>query len=290
MAQHARTTTRHDFLTDPHAATAYAELMDEVFSIDVAARDARAGTDPAWTPFAAFTDDGACVASVEAAVLRLVCDGGPVEATGLRSVAVHPDWRGRGLFRDLTLQALDWCGKICGPVLLYTGEPALYTRFGFAPVAQHAFAGACPPVAAGPPARTLELDDAADLALLTRLLTTRAPVSDRCAMIHAPSLLLTALAGSDDLVAAHVPALDAIAIFEIDDDTLILADVVAPAIPPLDALLAALPRRRRLETLFPPDRLGWAGAPEPDDTGLMARGSVPEAMRRPFRLPPTTEF
>ncbi len=290
MAQHARSVMRHDFFADQAAAAAYAALMDAVFSIDVVARDAKAGTDPAWIAFAAFADDGACVASVETAVLRLLCDGESVMATGLRSVAVHPDWRGRGLFRDLTLQALDWCGHCAGPVLLYTGEPALYTRFGFAPVAQHAFVGTPPTLGGGEPARALDLAKSSDLDLMKRLLAIRAPVSTRCALTGAPSLLLTALDGSDDLVAMHSPTLDAVAIIEIDNGTLTLADIVAATIPSIGELLATLPRARRLRTLFPPDRLGWAGAPQPDDTGLMARGDVPAAMRRPFMLPPTTEF
>ena len=283
-----RLTMRQGFLADPLATAAYASLMLDVFDIDVGARDALAGVDLAWMPFAAFTDDGACVASVEAAVLPLVCDGAPATGTGLRSVAVRPDWRGRGLFRTLTLQALAWCEAAPGPTLLYAGEPALYTRFGFEALPQHAFLGAMPAALATVPARPLDLTT--DLPLINRLLATRAPVSERCAMVGAPSLFLTALDDEDDLAIAHLPALDALIVYELDAEALTLVDVVAASIPPLAAILGALPRRRWLKTLFPPDRLGWEGAPVSDDTGLMARGPLPAAMRRPFMLPPTTSF
>ncbi len=281
-------TMRQDFFADPAASAAHGALLLDVFAIDARARDAMAGVDLAWMPFAAFTDDGACVASVEAAVLRLCCDGAPAAATGLRSVAVRPAWRGRGLFRALTLQALAWCETTPGPTLLYTGEPALYARFGFASLAQHAFVGAMPAVAvATTPARPLDRDG--DLALVNRLLATRAPVSERCAMVGATSLFLTAL-GGEDLAVAHLPAQDALVVYEEDEEALTLVDVVAATIPPLPAILGALPRRRWLKTLFPPDRLGWDGAPVPDDTGLMRRGPLPPAMRRPFMLPPTAGF
>ena len=70
-----------------------------------------------------------------------------------------------------------------------------------------------------------------------------------------------------------------------------LADVAAAAMPTMAQIVAALePTPRRVRTLFPPDRLDWQSMPEADDTGLMIRGVVPAALRRPFMLPPTTAF
>ena len=284
----SRLTMRRAFFADPAATAAYAALLWEVFEIDVSARDARAGTNHAWTPFAAFTADGACVGTVEATVLPLWCDGAPGAATAIRSVAVHPAWRGLGLFRTLAGQALAWCEARPGPVLLYTGEPAIYTGLGFAQLAQHAFIGAMPEAAASVPARPL--DRVADGALLRRCVAGRTPVSNRCAMGGAPSLFLTMLDEERDLAIGHLPAWDAVIVYKEEDDALVLADVVAATIPPLPAILGALPRRRWLKTLFPPDRLRWDGSPVSDDTGLMARGPLPPAMRRPFMLPPTTSF
>ncbi len=285
----SRLTMRRDFFANPVALAAYAALLLDVFGIDVRARDARAGTDHPWTPFAAFTDGGACVATLEATALPLWCDGAPDAATAIRSVATDPAWRGLGLFRTLAGQALAWCEARPGPVLLYTAEPAIYAGLGFEQLPQHAFVGAMPGAAASEPARPL--DRVADFALLKRCLAGRAPVSNRCAMVGAPSLFLTMLGEERDLAIAHLPAWDAVIVYKEEDDALVLADVVAATIPPLPAILGALPRHHRwLKTLFPPDRLGWDGTPDEDDTGLMGRGALPAAMRRPFMLPPTAGF
>ena len=80
--------------------------------------------------------------------VSLVCDSHDATATGVRLVATDPAWRGQGLFRDLMERALAWCETMSkGPCLLYTADPAIYGRFGFLPLAQHAFVGAAP---AGP--------------------------------------------------------------------------------------------------------------------------------------------
>ena len=70
-----------------------------------------------------------------------------------------------------------------------------------------------------------------------------------------------------------------------------IVDIAARTIPTMAEIVDALRAgTRRVRTLFPPDRLSWDGVPTRDDTGLMIRGPVPAAMRRPFMLPPTTSF
>ena len=284
-------TFRTDFFADPTSAAGYAALMRDVFELDVEARAAAVGHTPAWTPFGYFDRKAGCAASVEAAAMTMMIDSAKLPITAIRLAAVDSDWRGLGLFRDLMLAALDWCEAAApGPTLLYTADHALYTRFDFHPVVQFKMSGPAPAPLARRATRALDPLAPANGALIRRLLATRAPVSARCALVDAASLFLTNIIGAEDLRLAAIPEFDAIVVYEVDEASILLVDVVAATIPTMAQILSALPPRPRVTTLFPTDRLDWTGEAIREETGLMLRGRLPEAMRTPFMLPPTTEF
>lgn len=275
-------------LADPGAADAYARLLQEVF--DFVPRRAPV-PDPHWHVLALFEPQGACVAGIEIAKLGLVLDGEERVAMAIRLAGVAPSHRGRGLFRTLMEHALAACAQRAGaaPILLYTEDEALYTRFGFAPLVQHAFVGLAPspaPIsAAARPVSRAEM-----IELIDRLAPRRAPVSLQCA-VRGGTDLLRANVEESDLRLAFLDAADALVIYEQEEAELVIVDIVAAVIPTMATIVGALaPDARRVRTLFPPDRLAWDATPVPDDTGLMIRGEVPPAIRRPFMLPPTTGF
>ena len=282
---------RQDFSGDPAASAARAKLLCLVFD---AAGDSFAGSlDVA--PFAYFDDAGGCIATLEAFAMPLVCDGAPLRVGAIRQVAVHPDWRGHGLFRRLMEMALIWCdreGMTC--VLLYTAEPALYHRFGFRACDQHKRVGRPPPAGStrAATARRLRLGTPADDALLDDLLTKRTTVSHHVAVSTAFALLPSRLVQDDDWALDYIAACQAVVVSKQDDAGVFsLIDVVAPAMPSLATILRGLGRAPDgVAVLFPTDRLDWSGTPAIDDTGLMIRGTAPAAFARPFMLPPTTEF
>lgn len=245
-----------------------------------------------WLPFALFDDDARrCVANVEAALLPLILGGSIVGAAGIRSVAVAARWRGRGLFRALMEAALDWCDASAARLtFLYTAEPALYDRFGFRQLTQHAFVGPPPPSRPATPARQLDISDPRDRESIVRFLETRAPLS-RQATLGVPTPMVLANLAKDVPALASIEDPPALIVYEEDSDTIVFSDIAASAAPDIAGVLGALGRApQRVKTLFPPDRLGWYGEPVAEDTGLMVRGTVPEAMTRPFMFPPTAEF
>ena len=283
---------RQAFFADPYARASYASLMHDVFDLDVEQRDALCGVDPTCRPFAFFDAAGVCAASVEIFTLSLILDSVRCAASGIRSVAVSEAWRGRGLFRDLMTQALAWCdATLAGPVLLYTEDSALYERFGFRDVPQHKVVGTASVASATIPVRRVSLTDANDMTLVMRLLAERAPVSEHIAVDGAAMLFLSQIAADDTLALDYAVSLDTLIVSKPAATLTTLVDIAAPKIPPLTAILAALHRPHgEVEILFPPDKLGWTGALQRDDTGLMLRGPWPAAFDRPFMLPPTAEF
>ena len=276
-----------NFLGDGPRAAAYARLLEDVFG---ATPDRSDVPDPPWDLLAFFEPDGDCVAGVEVGELSLVLDGVHSVAIAIRLAGVVPSHRGRGLFRDLMDTALAFSDRRGdgAPVLLYTGDASLYARFGFVPLAQHAFAGVPPAPAPSPPARYLDRTEA--VGLIDRVGPKRAPVSRHCA-VHGALDLLRSNLDDDDLRFAVLGPSDALVVYEQNEDELVIVDVVGATIPTMAEIVGAVgPRAGRVRTLFPPDRLGWDGVPLRDETGLMIRGRVPEAMQRPFMLPPTTSF
>lgn len=270
---------------DGDDAPAYEAFLREVFSF-VPPRSERA--DPRWEPWAYFNGSGCCIAALEAATLDVVLDGTDVAFAALRLVGVAETHRGRGLFRDLATRALAWCDAH-GPTLLYTETHALYAPFDFVPLAQHAFVGLPPAPAAG--VRAAEAIDAARArALIGRIGPRCTPVSWHCAIRGATDLLRATL-DEGDLALGYAEDLDALLVHERDDDEVTLVDVIAADMPSMPEIVAALQiDGGRLRVMFAPDRLAWEGMPERDETGLMIRGALPAAMRRPFMLPPTTSF
>ena len=276
----------HRLSYKPIKPEARATLLSTVFGAAPKAH----GVDPQWFS-AGFSDEsGHCVASADMAVLSILLDGTISRIGAVRLVAVHPDWRGRGLFRDMMMRALAWCDeRTSGLTALYAEQPDLYGRFGFEPVPQHAFVGPAPRPKMRADARTLAWPS--DKPTIGRSLAGRCAVSSQCAVIEAPALFMDALEADASIALAYLEAFDALVAYETDDTTLVLIDVVAATIPPLASILGALGRSfDTVRTLFPPDKLAWAGDPVADDTGLMLRGPLPAAMTRPFMLPPTTGF
>ena len=243
---------------------------------------------PAW-PGMAFVDDaGCCVAGLQHRVLRLSCDSVPVPVAAIRNVAVVPEWRGQGLMADLMARTLPWCDAHAALTLLYAETPRPLRPHGFRPISQHAFEAVAPEPAGAQTAHPI--DARGEDALLRRLLASRAPVSSLCAILDDGGMAEHKL--RDGMwTLAYDPGLEALFVHEWEGETLVLVDVIAAHIPLAARILGALGARpRRLRTLFPPDKLAWEGASVPEDAGLMARGTLPPAMRRPFILPPTVDF
>jgi hypothetical protein len=210
------------------------------------------------------------VAHVGVIELPLVIEGRRRSVGSIHAVCTDPDRRGRGLGRGLMQEALAACRGRHETLVLTTLVPDFYHPLGFRPVQEHAFARALPPRAGrGLGGRPLT-GAPADVRLLRRLLERRAPVSERLGSLERGVVFVVALMLAwGDLSRVHYhPELDALTVHEVRDRTLLLYDVVAPAIPSLERLAAAIGADAdRVLAFFPPDRLGDGFRAEPWDRG-----------------------
>ena len=289
-------TFRQDYFGDPAAWAALAALLKDTFGIDVSIQDRFGGPDPTSMPFGYFDADGVCAANFSAFSMPMMIDGRPVRAAGFQSGAVRPQWRGKGLYRDLMNRAFGWCDEQGFELgILLTDKPALYEPYGFRVLPQHRFVGSAPPVAtkrAGP-ARALSLDKAADIALIRHALQGRTPVSPVFAVAAQVEMFLLNSAFDAGIRLSLMEDWEAVVAWTSEGTTFELLDIAGTSIPPLSAILIALDQQpSRVEVCFPPGKLGWQATPQPSpsDISLMVRGDGANPLSSPVMLSPMAEF
>ena len=286
---------RQDYFSDPAGWAALVSLLDDTFGIDIDPLRKLGGADPTSMPFGWFTEEGVLVANLSAFAMPFVLNGRLINAAALQSGAVRPPWRGRGLYRDVTHKALDWCeAQGFEAVILYTDKPALYEPYGFRSLPLHKYAGPAPVPAASTASRPLQPRDADDLALLQDRLNNRTPVSETLAVAGSPAMFLINTQFDPAIRLNYLEKSKAVVAWKMPvSGHFVLLDVVASEIPSLAAILAGLNvQAATVETLFRPDRFGWSGEALAYESGtrLMLRGLEEVNLDHPAMLSPMADF
>lgn len=251
------------------------------------------------TPFVR-RERGRVVAHVGVIALDLMIEGRRRTVGAVHAVCTDPEARGRGLARAVMEEVLHHAAGRWETLVLTTTIPAFYEAFGFRAIGEHRFAcEVAPRRPRGVPARPLDVAAADDVRRLRWLLRERAPVSSRLGVLERGEVFVLAelLARGDFSGARYLADLDAVVACVVQGDTLVLHDVVARELPPLDALRERVaPAARRVVAFFTPDRLDAPFVAEPYDraravaegrdwfVGLMARGPLAIA-GGPFMMP-----
>lgn len=287
---------RQDYFADPAGWSALVRLLQDIFGIDIGPLQQLGGPDPTSMPFGWFDAKGELAANISAFALPFVINGRNVHAAGLQSGAVRPPWRGRGLYRDLTAKALDWCDRQgFEAVILYTDKPSLYEPYGFRPIPLHRYEGTAPAASSElEPARLLTPTDPDDLALLQSLLKGRSPVSNSLAVANNAAMFLINTRLDPDVQISFLQDQQAAIAWKTDEPGRFgLIDVVAAEIPPLAMILGGLEvAPTSIDVFFRPDRLDWEGVPQPFESGtvLMVRGLGDTTVDFPAMISPMADF
>ena len=287
-------TLRQDYFDDPSAWNALVDLLQDTFSIDVSILDQFDGPDRTSMPFGYFDADGRCVANFSAFSMPMIINGRVVKAAGYQSGAVRPEWRKRGLYRDLMQRAFAHTATEGYELdLLLTDKPALYERYGFRILPQHIFVAQTPTLQKSDlSARQLSLDAPDDLRLIKTLLQDRQPASAQFAVVRQMEMFLLNASFNS---AIRLTALgdDTVVAWTFDGATFWLLDIVGTAIPSLATIVSALDiEPERIEICFSPDRLDCEVSLEPYEgyTMLMVRGKAAADIVGPLMLSPMAEF
>lgn len=265
---------RSDHAQSDEGLSELKRLIFDVFGIDVSPLD-RIGHDPSFVAFGWWLDNE-LVANVSLYERRLWLAGEEVLALGVQSVAVRPEFRGKGLFRDLMGRALRFADARVGLVILVTGTPDLYRPFGFRQLTETTFSARWMPQPTQPRYRLLSLDRAADIAFLKDMFSRRTATSQVAAACDHPALFMLKAIETPEIELLHLPDLDAVVAVEgRHGPAMVLLDIVAPSIPSLKEILSALGYAgKRVNVHLTPDRLSWtASERRPVDNGYMVRGA-----------------
>jgi GNAT superfamily N-acetyltransferase len=241
------------------------------------------------TPFVRM-EGGVAVGHVGVLEMPLRVEGRDIVVAGVHGVCVHPEHRGRGHLREAMREALAWIDARHETSVLWTSEPEIYTRFGFARCEEQVFVSARPAAAGEGASRALSMDDPADLRIVDELLRDRQPVSERCAA-REPGWLFkidVSLWREAAGMLRFLPDLGCVVACDERGGALRVLDVIARRVPGLAEILARLgPGPDRVECYVTPDRLGvgLAAEPSPLVDRLMVRGR-PLGVSSPFALSP----
>lgn len=247
-------------------------LILHVFEVDIACLD-RFGHDPSIVAFGWWLEER-LVANVSLYERRLWLAGQQVTAFGVQSVATRPEWRNKGLFGDLMTRALRYADQRSDLVILATGTPDLYRRFGFRQIEETHFISERISTHSTATCRELSLDSDDDLALLNHAFSTRAPTSQLASACDHPALFMLKAQLTPEIRLIHLSALDAIIAIKYDASSLVILDVVAPKMPSVDEIVRAVAfTGRHVEVRLTPDCLSWQPTKKQTvDNGYMVRG------------------
>ena len=237
----------------------------------------------------ALADGKDIVANASLQRMNIVLRGESITGWQLGAVGVVPQWRGRGLQRQIMPRLLSTVAE-SDIAFLFANDTVLdfYPLFGFKRVIESVFAAEHSVSPSSEPLRALSIDRAEDLALLARVATTAAPTSSEFAARNYPGVLLWYWANFYDGCYYYCEADDAIIVAEHDGATLRICDVLARARFDLRSYLPRIAKNaaQRIEFGFTPGAW-WPDARAIADyaeSPLFIRGAHPPP-QAPFKFP-----
>ena len=231
--------------------------MVEIFGLDLTEWESRGYWDSAYTPFS-FFDGRKVVSNVCVYSLDAVVKGRTTRLAQISAVGTLPEWRRRGLSKQLTEIALSWARERHDGVFLFADSEAipLYEACGFRAMDEHVEL-----VTARPLSRTgrlvkLDPGDEHHLARIYDYARRRTAISNLLGVLSAKLLVFHALHSLRNHV-YEIPDLDCIVLFTRERGSLKILDIVGETVPQLDDLYpyVADESDRTIELHFHGDKL-----------------------------------
>jgi len=176
----------------PSLRHAFNDLSQEIFGLDFEPFYTSGWWDDSFVCYT-FFDRGKAVSNVSVAKMRFLIRGRELDALQLGTVMTHPDYRERGLARELMANITkEYEGQFSFWFLFANDSvTAFYPRFGFVESPQHVFS--CPFDFSSSSKRTLrslELNKEEDCRLLDKIVFSRKPLSESLSLISGYAITL----------------------------------------------------------------------------------------------------
>ncbi|MBU0983843.1 MAG: GNAT family N-acetyltransferase, partial [candidate division Zixibacteria bacterium] len=271
---------RTDYWDDAELKQEFQRYLIDIFGLDLSLWDKMGFWDRKYRPFTYFKD-GRLISSVNVYSMNMRVRGRDCRVAQISAVGTQPEYRLRGLNRQLTEKAMAWAADTHDFFFLFANVEAwpFYKKCGFRQVEEHK---AVIEVTGRPPrgnVRKLDINQSDDRELIFRIASGREPVSDLLGVTNTRLFMFWCLYFLKDGI-YYLPDLDTLVLAERKDDVLSVCDVVATQIPSFAEFYPylAAPGDKSAEFLFMADKmqLGDRAATAPaEDNGTHLYGTFP---------------
>lgn len=284
-------TYREDYWGDTASKAEFIRFLKDIFNLDLTFWNRAGFWDEQYRPFS-FFDGPTLAANVCVYSMKMSIAGQDCRVAQISAVGTKPEYRRRGLSRDLTEKAIAWARDQHDFFFLFADKEAFpfYAKCGFRLCDEYK---ARITVKGRSPVSTpekLEVHCQDHLELINRMAADRISVSKELGVRNRRLFMFWCLYFLKDQV-YYLADLDLLVIFERKDDVLVISDMVGREMPPFPEIYPhiAAETDRTVEFLFMPDRLGleaveWLKVTE---NGLHLLGDFP-LQGRPYLFPLTS--
>jgi len=229
-------TLRSEYWNDLKARNAFKDFLIKIHGLDLSEWESLGYWDEAYTPFSLFQGEeivsSVCIYSLDASIRQK-----ETKIAQISGVGTLPEWRRKGLNRQLTEAGLKWAQNDHKGVFLFSDEMAIpfYSACGFEPIEEYVeFTGV---KAAKRKAGAVKLnpDNKKDLERIYQFAKDRAPISKKLSVLNPKLLMFHALYTLRDHL-YEIPDLDCLVFFKKEGSCIKLFDIVGQRIPEFDKL------------------------------------------------------
>jgi GNAT superfamily N-acetyltransferase len=246
------------YWADPNARATFRKFVLEIHGLDFTAWEEAGYWDDNYVPFS-FFDGDRIVANVCIYLLDTVINRRQTRLAEISAVGTLPEYRRRGLNRELTEIALGWAKNKHNGVFLFSEPDAapFYEKCGFAAIEEFIESVEAGSVRTRPGAIRLDPGNPRHIDRIHNRAKKRAPVSERFGILNDKLLMFHALYNLRDC-AREIPDLGCVVFSRRINNTLNIYDVVAEQIPAWEDLYPyiAAPGDKAVDFHFHTDRLG----------------------------------
>ncbi|MDM5239240.1 GNAT family N-acetyltransferase [Bacillus cereus] len=235
------------------------------------------------------------IANVAAFSLPLLINGEKINAVGIQSVMTHPNFRRQGLMTRLMSKMIEEIDKQCECALLFTETPELYTSFGFKVVQEYLMTIPYDKNNNKDSLlRKLDYYNEEDRQLIHETIDSSQRLSNKFSTLNfQSSFYLNMYDTKWNEKLYYSEKLDALIVYEVDNEKLKVFGVFAPVLPVLDEICAEITESfTEIEFYFSPDQLGIEDVQFTElqsNKYLMVRSSK-ELDFKGYKFPVLTEF
>jgi GNAT superfamily N-acetyltransferase len=216
------------YINDPTLFDRCISLIDSIFpgikKVAQRGMQFQARWDRASMPFIA-EDKGAVIAHLGILPIDMMLDGRLHHIGALHGICVQESYRGRGIFKKLMHEAMNYVHDHFDSAILFTNKTHLYEKYGFRVMDEYDFLlDYRHPEKPVSTTRQLMLENERDLRLLQDLLSDHLPVSLEASVVNEKTIFVL---DNLDRKILYSEALQAILVYEIKEGSLFFRDILS---------------------------------------------------------------